>query len=112
MKREPSRINGSDGISRQPDGSPARFGRAARRTRIALAAAVAWCTLLAVRPLHAQCTNDIQLADDLSGQKDLSQFCIVGTCNVNDTTVSWNFDDTAWSGNNTGDACALFDTDG
>jgi hypothetical protein len=25
--------------------------------------------------------------------------------------VSWGWDDTAWSGNNTGDACTLFDTD-
>jgi hypothetical protein len=25
---------------------------------------------------------------------------------------AWGFDDTQWTGNNTGDACALFDTDG
>ena len=51
-------------------------------------------------------------ADDEPGQKDLSQ---LSTDNGNLPTsigLTWNWDDTAWSGNNTGDACSLFDTDG
>jgi hypothetical protein len=49
--------------------------------------------------------------DDEPGQKDLNQ---VSTDNGNLPTsigLTWNWDDTAWSGNNTGDACSLFDTD-
>src|SRR5262245_59441438 len=50
--------------------------------------------------------------DDLPGQKDLSFLTVdyspptPGTVNV-----TWGWDDTAWSGGNTGDACALVDTD-
>jgi hypothetical protein len=87
--------------------------RLAPWSRIAtLTAVVLSWSLLAALPLHAQCTSDLQGADDEPGQKDLTQFCLVGTCNVSDTSISWAFDDTSWSGNNTGDACALFDTDG
>ncbi|MGH7893109.1 MAG: hypothetical protein ACREQL_00485 [Candidatus Binatia bacterium] len=78
----------------------------------ALAVALAWWSMLATTPVHAQCILDVQGADDQPGQKDLSQFCLVGTCNVSNTSASWSFDDTSWSGNNTGDACALFDSDG
>jgi len=31
---------------------------------------------------------------------------------TNGTILTWQWDDTGWSGNNTGDACALYDTDG
>src|SRR5262245_828576 len=86
--------------------------RSARLRRIVVVAvALAWWVVLAAAPLHAQCTNDLQGPDDEPGQKDLSQFCLLGTCNAG-FSVSWNFDDTDWSGSNTGDGCALFDTDG
>src|SRR5439155_17350980 len=67
---------------------------------------------LAASPLAAQvCTNDLQGPDDNPGQKDLNQFCAGGACGIAGRTFTWNFDDTNWSGGNTGDACALFDTD-
>ena len=44
-------------------------------------------------------------ANDVSGQGDLTQFMF------GDGTVGWQFDDTARSGNNSSDACALVDTD-
>jgi hypothetical protein len=51
-------------------------------------------------------------ADDATGQKDLTEFCqnVGATCSG--TILSWQWDDAAWSGGNTGDACALYDTDG
>jgi hypothetical protein len=58
------------------------------------------------------CKNDSGGADDAVGQKDLSQFCVnTGTTCTSGTSYSWKWDDTEWSGNNTGDACALYDTD-
>jgi hypothetical protein len=55
--------------------------------------------------------NDQQLADDQPGQKDLSSHAsackTLGPC---DLWVSWKWDVTSLSGGNTGDACALFDT--
>lgn len=58
-----------------------------------------------------QCEVDAQGADDENAaQKDLSQMCIDDT---DPTFISWQWDGTSiWSGGNTGDACALFDTDG
>src|SRR6478609_9296254 len=53
--------------------------------------------------------------DDLSGQKDLNQLTVnYGDPPASTTAidVSWNWDDTATSGANTRDGCALFDTDG
>ena len=51
-------------------------------------------------------------ADDNVGQKDLNSFTFDYDNQANGTIdVSWNWDDTFWSGGNTGDACALFDTD-
>ncbi len=44
--------------------------------------------------------------DDEPGQKDLTGLSITGN------TVTWMWDETGWSGNNTGDACALYDTNG
>jgi hypothetical protein len=62
------------------------------------------------------CENDVQGKDDEPGQKDLTRFCR-GTsdatlCTNFDFPIKWNWDITALSGKNTGDACALFDTDG
>jgi hypothetical protein len=65
------------------------------------------------------CEQDVLGVDDQPGQKDVTQFCLeTGTnipqsCTNNpDFAINWNWDDTAISGGNTGDACALFDTDG
>jgi hypothetical protein len=50
--------------------------------------------------------------DDYPGQKDLSFFSVdYGAPGATSIAVGWGWDDTAWSGNNTGDACALLDTD-
>ena len=65
-----------------------------------------------------QCTDDLQGADDQPGQKDLTRMCrglatdIASCSGVDAFSIRWNWDDTGFSGNNTGDACALFDTDG
>src|SRR5262245_48695777 len=78
----------------------------------ALAMALVWWVVLAIAPVHAQtCLVDVNGPDDEAGQKDLSQICLVGTCRGG-VTETLSFDDVAWQGNNTGDACFLFDTDG
>jgi len=51
-------------------------------------------------------------ADDETGQKDLSFLTVDYAPSVGDIAVTWGWDDTSWSGNNSGDACTLFDTDG
>jgi hypothetical protein len=57
-------------------------------------------------------TNDDQGANDEPGQKDLTA---QGQANdpvaPNHFFTAWKWDDTAWSGKNTGDGCSLFDTD-
>jgi hypothetical protein len=61
---------------------------------------------------EAGCKVDTGGADDAVGQKDLSEFCLTHAASCAGTIVTWQWDDTAWSGSNTGDACALYDTDG
>jgi hypothetical protein len=49
--------------------------------------------------------------DDYPGQKDLNFFTFdYGLPGATSIAVSWGWDDNAWSGNNSGDACTLFDT--
>jgi prealbumin domain-containing protein len=55
-------------------------------------------------------TADVQGANDQPGQKDLTAHATYLT--LNDLYVGWKWDDTGLSGTNTGDGCALFDTDG
>jgi plastocyanin len=58
---------------------------------------------------------DAQGPNDQPGQKDLTKLSSdFGVFNVSpEIYVDWNWDELAgFSGNNTGDACALFDTDG
>jgi hypothetical protein len=59
-----------------------------------------------------QVTTDQLGANDVPGQKDLNS---QGTNNTAESTgdlwVMWSWDDTSVSGNNTLDACTLFDTD-
>ena len=54
-------------------------------------------------------TVDDQGANDEPGQKDLTAQSSASDAGVFYT--AWKWDDTAWSGNNTGDGCSLFDTD-
>jgi hypothetical protein len=49
--------------------------------------------------------------DDEPGQKDMSQMSVDFTPLPAYLFVSWNWDEISWSGNNTGNACGLFDTD-
>jgi len=55
--------------------------------------------------------NDQQGANDEPGQKDLTKLTIDYAGLPTSVAVSWNWDEVSWSGSNTGDACALFDTD-
>lgn len=58
-------------------------------------------------------TVDTDGANDEPGQKDLTQLCEdLSSSGLGYITVSWNWDEINWSGNNSGDACTLFDTDG
>jgi uncharacterized repeat protein (TIGR01451 family) len=51
--------------------------------------------------------------DDVPGQKDLSFMAVdYGLPGATSIRVQWSWDDTATSGANTRDACALFDSDG
>jgi uncharacterized repeat protein (TIGR01451 family) len=56
------------------------------------------------------CQNDIAV-NDYSGQRDLTRMCADYSPLPTTLDVTWNWDDAAWPGGNTGDACALFDTD-
>ncbi len=58
------------------------------------------------------CTNDSAGANDQPNQKDLSKMCVNYSGLPTSIDVSWNWDDTGFSGKNTGDACSLYDTDG
>ena len=58
------------------------------------------------------CTNDTAGANDEPGQKDLTRLCVDNAGLPTSLTVLWNWDEVTVSGNNTLDACALFDTDG
>src|SRR5437764_1710752 len=71
------------------------------------------CALLAAAPARAVCITDTLGPDDQPGQKDVDEWCEPGpTCSSSATTASlrWQLDDLVWSGNNTGDSCALIDT--
>jgi hypothetical protein len=51
--------------------------------------------------------------DDEPGQKDLNFLTVdYGLPGATSIDLNWGWDDTATSGNNTRDACALYDTDG
>ncbi|HKZ20851.1 MAG TPA: hypothetical protein VJQ57_12135 [Acidimicrobiia bacterium] len=54
--------------------------------------------------------DDDQGANDEPGQKDLTaQASAVDSASPNHFFTAWKWDDTSWSGNNTGDGCSLFD---
>ena len=69
--------------------------------------------LLAAAPARAVCITDQLGPDNVPGQKDLNEWCEPGpTCSSSSATLSlrWQFDDVNWRGSNTGDSCALIDT--
>ncbi|MDP3974024.1 MAG: hypothetical protein Q8P92_04290 [Candidatus Daviesbacteria bacterium] len=58
------------------------------------------------------CNNDSAGANDEPGQKDLTKMCVDYSGLPSSVAMDWNWDDSSWPGNNTGDGCSLFDTDG
>jgi len=75
-------------------------------------AASAVSALTTANPPSFSFVSDESGANDLPGQKDLTAHAIANSSTAGAFWVAWKWDDTSWSGNNTGDACALFDTDG
>ncbi len=62
-------------------------------------------------PTPTDCQDDIQGADDLVGQGDLTQFCVAVGEAPYELHTKWNWDDTTIPGGNTADGCSLYDTD-
>jgi hypothetical protein len=58
------------------------------------------------------CTNDSAGANDVPGQKDLTRGCVDKAGLPTTLPVKWNWDETSFTGGNTGDACSLFDSNG
>jgi hypothetical protein len=56
------------------------------------------------------CVNDSQNADEIAAQKDMTGFCKSTSANCSGVVLAWQWDDTSF-GSQTGDACALYDTD-
>jgi hypothetical protein len=54
--------------------------------------------------------EDVDGPDDYPGQKDLNFLQYYYPAPYTYLYMNWGFDNTDWSGNNTGDGCALFDT--
>src|SRR5437867_7176624 len=89
-----------------------------RLARMSGLMAAALFGIVAARPVEAtnctgdtsNCVIDHQGPDDVPGQKDLTRLCHLGSCGSGGATLAWQFDDSSWTGSNTGDACALIDT--
>jgi hypothetical protein len=62
-------------------------------------------------PNNFAVVTDQNLADDVQGQFDMN---LLGRDDTDPTYLKmfWSWDDPTFSGSNTGDACALLDTDG
>lgn len=58
------------------------------------------------------CVIDTAGANDEPGQKDLTQLCVDYANKPTSIQTSWNWDELGTTGNNTMDACSLFDTNG
>jgi uncharacterized repeat protein (TIGR01451 family) len=78
-----------------------------------------WQTAFAIGPLLStptasaivnDCVVDTAGANDEPNQKDLTELCVDDTAGSS-IHVTWGWDEIKWTGANTGDACALFDTD-
>lgn len=57
------------------------------------------------------CVPDGGGANDQPGQKDLTRWCVDYHYSATQHQVIWDWDDIAWTGNNTGDGCSLYDND-
>src|SRR5690349_17920964 len=100
--------------AQRPDGATSFAGAFAALTLVV-------GLLAGPRPVFATaaCLLDTSGADDINAnQKDLNEFCqSAGNdggpsgCLSSDAFLTWTWDDTGWTGSNTGDACALYDTD-
>ena|SRR5947208_1617999 len=66
----------------------------------------------AAQPVFNSCQNDVDGPNDQPNQKDLTKFCVEPGTGVFEIWTKWNWDEIVLSGNNTGDACSLYDTDG
>lgn len=84
-----------------------------RRLAVALATATVALPVLGVGQADAAltCLNDTGGANDVAGQRDLTQFCADNANFPISLSVTWNWDELSVSGKNTLDACSLFDTD-
>ena len=87
-------------------------------SRIILALLVAFLLALGAAVFEASsvlaalsCVNDTAGANDEPGQKDLTQLCVDTSGLPVTLQVTWNWDEISVSGNNTLDACSLYDTD-
>src|SRR5262245_14771749 len=100
-------------VHRRPSGRPRFSALAALGTWCAAVAMLVGATATPTTSFAAfRCTADLQGAMDEPGQKDLTEFCIDPAAAAGfDFVVTWNWDDMDFSGNNSGDSCALFDTD-
>ena len=85
------------------------------RWLVLLAVVMLGTGMLATTALAAPTFNftlDEQGPNDEPGQKDLTADATAIDPANNDYWTAWKWDATSWSGNNTGDACSLFDTSG
>ena len=58
------------------------------------------------------CSEDLQGANDEPGQKDVTYGCVDSSELPTKLVISWQWDDISFSGNNTGDSCITFDSNG
>ena len=65
----------------------------------------------AAQPVFNSCQNDVQGANDVPGQKDLTRFCVEPGTSPFEVFTQWDWDLVTLPGGNTGDACSLYDTD-
>ncbi len=77
-------------------------------TQVASTAAIALINMPTAEAVSG-CVNDTAGANDEPGQKDLTRLCVDETGLPNTMQVVWNWDDLGTTGNNTMDACGLFD---
>jgi uncharacterized repeat protein (TIGR01451 family) len=96
-----------------------RLNRRAARRKRAVFALLALALVVGASMIYAGAASaapitvvDDKGADDQPGQKDLNSLTVdYGAPGATTFNVKWNWDDTATSGANTRDGCALFDTD-
>jgi hypothetical protein len=85
-----------------------------RWTLVILAALLAGIALTANVTIQAQqnCSEDLQGANDEPGQKDVTYGCVDSSEWPTKLVISWQWDEISWSGDNSGDSCITFDSNG